>query len=248
MKFTIITPNYNGAEYIEECVKSVARQKVDFEHIIIDGGSTDLSLEILKKYSHLKVISEKDDGMYDAINKGISFSQGDVISFINCDDRYPDSTLSKVLTAFNNDNVDFVYGNCRFIDHFENEMYVYKVPPIFNNVLKKITVVPWAQPSAFYRRKVFDEIGCFDIKYLFGSDYHFMKRIILSRLNGVRVNKVLSEFMLREESLGHRYLFEMMSEGDQIKKDLGILDKPMLDFFYNSYRKIYNFHTFFNRI
>ena len=248
MKFSIITPNHNSAIYLEGCIKSVLSQNVDFEHIIVDSKSTDSSLDILKKYPHLKVISEKDDGMYDAINKGISFSQGDVISFINCDDRYPDSTLSKVLTAFNNDNVDFVYGNCRFIDHFENEMYVYKVPPIFNNVLKKITVVPWAQPSAFYRRKVFDEIGCFDIKYLFGSDYHFMKRIILSRLNGVRVNKVLSEFMLREESLGHRYLFEMMSEGDQIKKDLGILDKPMLDFFYNSYRKIYNFHTFFNRI
>ncbi|SVD65607.1 uncharacterized protein METZ01_LOCUS418461, partial [marine metagenome] len=109
MTFTIITPNYNGAEYIEECIKSVLRQNVDFEHIIIDGISTDSSLEILTSYSHLKIISEKDHGMYDAINKGLSISKGDFISYLNSDDRYPEGSLSRVLYEFNNDNnLDYV--------------------------------------------------------------------------------------------------------------------------------------------
>ena len=69
MKFSIITPNHNGAEYIEGCIKSVLSQNVDFEHIIIDDISTDSSLEILKKYPPLNIISESDNGMYEAINK-----------------------------------------------------------------------------------------------------------------------------------------------------------------------------------
>ena len=248
MKFSIITPNYNGAEYIEECIKSVLRQNVDFEHIIIDGISTDSSLKILTSYSHLKIISEKDHGMYDAINKGLSISEGDFISYLNSDDRYPEGALSRVLYEFNNDkNLDYVYGDCRLIDHLENELYVYRVPPLFKSLLTKITVIPWAQPSVFYKRKVFDDIGNFDINYLLASDYHFMKRILLSKFNAHKVNKVLSHFMKRDEALSSKYTFEMHSEVMQIKNDLGIVNRPVLDFFFNSYRKIYNFHTFFKK-
>ena len=248
MKFSIITPNYNGAEYIEECIKSVLRQNVDFEHIIIDGISTDSSLKILKNYSHLKIICEKDNGMYDAINKGLSISKGDFISYLNSDDRYPEGALSRVLYEFNNDkNLDYVYGDCRLIDHLENELYVYRVPPLFNSLLTKITVIPWAQPSVFYKRKVFDDIGNFDINYLLASDYHFMKRILLSKLNGHKVNKVLSHFMKRDEALSSKHSFAMHSEVIQIKNDLGIVNRPVLDFFFDSYRKIYNFHTFFKK-
>ena len=139
-------------------------------------------------------------------------------------------------------------GDCKFIDHLENEIYVYKVPPVFKRLLSKITVIPWSQPSVFYRRKVFDEIGYFDIKYIFASDYHFMKRVILSRLNGVRVNKVLSEFMVREGSLSFQHSFEMSAEGLKIKDELELSHHKLLDFFFNLYRKIYNFHTFFKKI
>ena len=245
MKFSIITPNYNGANYLEGCIKSVLSQNVDFEHIIVDAESTDSSLDILKTYPHLKVISEHDNGMYDAINKGIAISQGDFISYLNSDDRYPDGTLSEVLNIFNNDiTVDYVYGDCRLIDHLEKELYVYRVPPIFVKLLNKITVIPWAQPSTFYKKRVFQELGCFDIQYSLAADYHFMKRVLLSKFNGRKVNKILSDFMKRDEALSSTYSFEMQSEVVQIKNDLGIVNRPVLDFFFNSYRKIYNFHTF----
>ena len=91
------------------------------------------------------------------------------------------------------------------------------------------------------------DIGNFDINYLLASDYHFMKRILLSKFNGHKVNKVLSHFMKRDEALSSKYSFEMHSEVIQIKNDLGIVDRPVLDFFFNSYRKIYNFHTFFKK-
>ena len=108
MKFSIITPNYNGANYLEGCIKSVLSQKVDFEHIIVDSESTDSSLDILKKYPHLIIISEKDHGMYDAINKGIAIAKGDIISYLNCDDRYPDESLLIVLESFKkNEDIDY---------------------------------------------------------------------------------------------------------------------------------------------
>jgi glycosyltransferase involved in cell wall biosynthesis len=248
MKISIITPNFNGGKYIENCIKSVLSQGVNFEHIIVDSKSTDSSIKIFDKYPHLKIISEKDKGMYYAINSGIEICDGDIIAYLNSDDRYPVDTLKKVLSVFNDNLVDYVYGNCKLIDQFENEIYVYKVPPISRNLLKKITVVPWAQPSMFFRRCVFDSLGNFNIKYVLASDYHFMKKVIHSNLKGVGIRSVLSEFMVREDALSAKYLEEMKLEGIQVKNDLKISDKPVIDFFFNIYRKLFNFHTFFKKI
>tara|TARA_B100000795_G_C22752248_1_gene419946 strand:- start:628 stop:1380 length:753 start_codon:yes stop_codon:yes gene_type:complete len=249
MKFSIITPNHNGAQYIEACIKSVLSQNVDFEHIIIDDVSTDSSLEILKKYPHLKIISESDNGMYEAINKGLLISKGDFISYLNIDDRYADGALARVASEFDNDeNLDYVYGDCRLIDNFNKKLYVYKVPVIYKSLLAKISVIPWAQPSIIYKRNVFDEIGTFNVNYLLASDYHFMKRVVLSKLNGLRVNKVISEFMKRSDSLSSKYLDQMNGEVLEIKNELHLPNHYFLDVFFNLYRKIYNFHTFFKKI
>ena len=246
MKFSIITPNYNGASYIEKCIESVLKQNVDFEHIIVDGQSTDSSLDILKTYPHLKVICEKDEGMYDAINKGISIAAGDIISYLNCDDRYTDGSLSIVSNAFiKNKPIDYVYGNCRFINHLEKELYVYRVPPIFSKLLGRVTVIPWAQPSVFYKRCVFDKLGLFNNKYSLAADYHFMKRVIFSELKGQKINKVLSCFMKRVDALSAKNSNDMIDEVNMIKEELGHKNMPFLDLCFNVYRKVYNFHTFF---
>ena len=246
MKFSIITPNYNGASHIEKCIESVLKQNVDFEHIIVDGQSTDSSLDILKTYPHLKVICEKDEGMYDAINKGISIAAGDIIAYLNCDDRYPVGSLSIVLESFKkNEDIDYVYGNCRFINHLEKELYVYRVPPIFSKLLGRVTVIPWAQPSIFYKRRVFDNLGLFNNKYSLAADYHFMKRVIFSELKGQKINKVLSCFMKRVDALSVKNSNDMIDEVNMIKEELGHKNMPFLDFCFNVYRKVYNFHTFF---
>ena len=156
MKFSIITPNFNGGQYIEKCIESVLNQNVEFEHIIVDGASSDSSLELINKYPHLIVISEKDSGMYDAINKGIALATGDIISYLNSDDRYSYNSLCTVLESFkNNIKIDYVYGNCQFIDSYEEKIYIYRVPPLLKSLLPKISVIPWAQPSVFYKKKCF---------------------------------------------------------------------------------------------
>jgi len=246
MKFTIITPNYNGEKYLEKCIKSVLDQKVDFEHIVVDAESTDSSVDILNKYSHLRVIIEKDNGMYDAINKGLAIASGDIIAYLNCDDRYPDGSLSIVLESFKkNKDIDYVYGNCRFINHLEQEVYIYRVPPLVNNLLGRVTVMPWAQPSVFYKKRVFDFLGPFSSKYSLAADYHFMKRVLLSELKGQKINKILSCFMKREDALSVTNSNDMIDEANMIKEELGHKNMPFLDLCFNVYRKVYNFRTFF---
>jgi glycosyltransferase involved in cell wall biosynthesis len=246
MKFTIITPNYNGEKYLEKCIISVLDQKVAFEHIVVDAESTDSSSDILKKYPHLIIITEKDNGMYDAINKGIAIAKGDIIAYLNCDDRYPVGSLSIVLESFKkNEDIDYVYGNCRFIDRFEQEVYIYRVPPLFSNLLGKVTVIPWAQPSVFYKKRVFDSLGVFSSLYSLAADYHFMKRLIFSELKGQKINKVLSCFMKRVDALSVKNSNEMIDEVNMIKEELGHKNMPFLDLCFNVYRKLYNFQTFF---
>jgi len=246
MKFTIITPNYNGEKYLEKCIKSVLDQKVDFEHIVVDAKSTDSSADILKKYPHLRVIIEKDNGMYDAINKGIAIAKGDIIAYLNCDDRYPVGSLSIVVESFKkNEDIDYIYGNCRFIDRLEQEVYIYRVPPLFSNLLGKVTVIPWAQPSIFYKKRVFDSLGIFSSVYPLAADYHFMKRLIFSEFKGQKINKVLSCFMKRADALSVKNSNDMIDEVNMIKEELGHKNMPYLDLCFDVYRKVYNFQTFF---
>lgn len=119
-KISIITPSYNQANYIEDTILSVLSQDYpNLEYIIIDGGSDDGTLEILKKYDKkLKIISEKDSGQTNAINKGMKISTGDIISYLNSDDMYLPGTLKTVGCRFTNyHDVKWITGRCRIIDN-----------------------------------------------------------------------------------------------------------------------------------
>src|SRR5438132_2481089 len=97
MKISVITPCLNRKNFVEDAIRSVLEQKSpDFEHWIIDGGSTDGTLELLAKYPHLKVLCEKDGGVYDALNKGICLASGEVVGFLNTDDQYAPGTFGLV--------------------------------------------------------------------------------------------------------------------------------------------------------
>jgi len=245
MVISIITPNFNGSKFLGACIQSVLEQGVEFEHIIIDGGSTDCSIEIIKKYSHIKYISEKDNGMYDAINKGLKVASGDVIAYLNSDDRYPSGVLSKVLKVFEKYNLDYVYGDCRLVDENRNELYVYKAVPVPKSILERISVVPWAQPSSFYKRHVFTKLGGFDTKYKLAADYHFMKRVILYGFTSTVIDAPLSEFMKRDDALSSKFSYEMKQEVGEINAELKIKKYFILNLLFNFYRKFVNCHTLF---
>jgi glycosyltransferase involved in cell wall biosynthesis len=245
MVISIITPNFNGSKFLDGCIQSVLEQGVEFEHIIIDGGSTDCSLEIIKKYSHIKYISEKDNGMYDAINKGLKVASGDVIAYLNSDDRYPSGALSKVLKVFEKSNPDYVYGDCRLVDENRNELYLYKAVSVPRSILTKISVVPWAQPSSFYKRSVFTKLSGFDTKYKLAADYHFMKQVILYGFTSAVIAEPLSEFMKRNDALSSIFATRMAQEVEEINAELKIKKSFILNLLFNLYRKFVNRHTLF---
>ena len=121
-RLSIITPSLNRARYIEEAIESVLRQNYsDIEHIIIDGGSTDGTFEILARYPHLKTISEPDNGMYDALNKGLNIATGEIVGFLNSDDVYAENIFLLVVKQFENPEIQATAGRARFFEQTEKK-------------------------------------------------------------------------------------------------------------------------------
>lgn len=170
-KITIITPAYNAERDIEACILSVANQTYkDKEHLIIDGLSTDRTLDIVRqyaeKYSHIKLVSEKDNGIYDAMNKGIDLACGDWIYFIGCDDvLYDDKVLENIFNFVEDDFFDVIYGNVKWGN--TDQIYDGKFSTL------KLMEKNICQQAIFYKKKLFIACGKFDLKYTLLADHVF---------------------------------------------------------------------------
>lgn len=178
LKISIITPTLNQADFIEDTIRSVIKQNYDnFEHIIMDGGSSDHTLEILNKYPHLKWKSEKDSGQSNAINKGFKLADGDIIAWINSDDFYADNIFQDVVTYFvKNPNCKFLYGNITYIDKNRKTLYSITGANInYHNLLLYPDIV--RQPSSFWRREVLENIGYLNETLHVVMDYEYFLRI-----------------------------------------------------------------------
>lgn len=185
MKISIITTNFNTAKYIERTIQSILNQKGDFEleYIITDGGSTDGSLDIIKKYKDkLKYISEKDNGQSDGINKGLKMATGDIVAFLNADDTYTEGTLEKVVKYFKeHPDCMWLTGYCRIIDENDKEIRKF-VTDYKNSKLKKFSFDQLliedsiSQPATFWRRKLLDEFGYIDEGLHFAMDQDLWAR------------------------------------------------------------------------
>jgi len=213
---TIITPSLNKAQYIEKCILSVCNQIYpNWEHIVVDGGSTDNTMATLKKYDHLKYIYEPDGGMYDAINKGIQLSKGEIIGYLNCDDAYFPYTIPNVMDIFlKYRNIDFVYGYCSYINEAGQEIYFMRSIPFMPAILKGMGRIPWAQPTTFWRRKIHKKIGMFDstLKYVGDLDYFFRMILHGNGLRGKIIRKKLAKFMLSTRSISFISVDEFSTE------------------------------------
>lgn len=178
MKFSIITPSLNQAEFIEDTILSVLEQEYpDFEHIVVDGGSTDGTVDILKKYPHLKWISEKDRGQSDAINKGFKMADGEILAWINSDDFYEKNIFRDINNYFlQNPDACFLYGGITFIDKEKNLIERVSGDIIsYKNLLKNPDIV--RQPSSFWRREITEKTGLLNEDYHVVMDYDFFLRI-----------------------------------------------------------------------
>jgi glycosyltransferase involved in cell wall biosynthesis len=188
VSISIVTPCMNRVHLVAQAVESVLGQDVPaLEHIIVDGGSTDGTLDVLGKYAHLRVISEPDDGMYDAINKGILLAQGEVIGLLNTDDVYPPGTLRAVADAFiHHPGAQAVVGGVtRFVEHDSGWQVVGSFPAIQPEEFWYRLIQGHPSTNAwFFRREVFERLGGFDVRMRWSADRYFLIRIALD--GGIR--------------------------------------------------------------
>lgn len=172
MKISIITVCYNAEKTIEDTIRSVLKQTYkNYEHIVVDGLSTDSTLSILEKYNHLKVVSEKDCGLYDAMNKGIKMASGDIIAILNADDVLAtEHVLSMIVDNFD-DNTDIVYGDIKYC----SEDFSKTVRHFISGEKKDDTFNP-AHPSMYIKKEIYEKVGLYNTNYRIAADYDFMIR------------------------------------------------------------------------
>lgn len=181
MKISIITVCYNSGKTIEDTFKSVQSQSYkDIEYIVIDGGSKDNTLELINQYKEIidYSVSEKDNGLYDAMNKGIEKATGDVIGFLNSDDLFcDDMAVEKVMNVFNeNSKIDSVYADIYYVDQNNTDKIVRKWITGKQKTFKK----GWhpAHPTLYIKKKVYNQYGGFNLKFKLASDFEIMLRFI----------------------------------------------------------------------
>lgn len=195
---SIVTPSFNSAEYIERTILSVKAQDYpNLEHIVVDGGSKDGTVKILKKYKHLKWVSEKDKGQSDAINKAIKISKGSIIGWLNADDLYCPGAVSKsVAFLLSHPDAVMTYSDCEIIDERDKTIGEIVSRP-YNEFLHLswFNVIP--QPGAFFRRDAYDKAGPIDISLNYCMDWEYWVR--LGRIGKlVRIPGCLAKFRLVE--------------------------------------------------
>jgi len=196
LKVSIITAVYNNKEFIEDCIKSVLEQSYDnIEYIIVDGGSTDGTLDIINKYKDKisKIISEKDRGIYDALNKGIKMATGDIIGILHSDDIYAYKDVIKdVVETFKKENVDSVYGDLCYVSRNDiNKVIRYWKAGKFNRNSFKYGWAP-PHPTFFVKKEVYLKYGIFDLSYEISADYELMVRFLYKhQISSAYIPKVL---------------------------------------------------------
>jgi glycosyltransferase involved in cell wall biosynthesis len=182
MKVSIITISYNSAETIEDTIRSVVMQShPDLEYIIIDGGSKDRTLEILDKYrQHIAhFTSEKDNGIYDAMNKGVQAATGDIIGILNSDDFYADENVIRdVVATFEQTECDGLYADLVYVNRAQSDKIIrtWKAGPYRSGLFLRGWMPP--HPTFFVRKKCYDEFGVYNTALRSAADYELMLRFI----------------------------------------------------------------------
>lgn len=200
LQLSVIIPSFNQAQYLEQTLLSIIDQNIEnIEIIVMDGGSTDGSVDIIKQYAHKLSywVSEPDRGQSHAINKGFARAKGDIIAWLNSDDLYLHDTLSTVLGAFNsNPDIDLIYADVINFDENRKEQY-YTVPKFEPfDFLSRVTI---HQPAVFWRKKIFEKIGYLDESLHYVMDYDYWTRIFFS-FNTLKINKPLAKFRVHAAS------------------------------------------------
>jgi glycosyltransferase involved in cell wall biosynthesis len=252
---SIITVVFNGEKHLEQTIRSVLDQTyAHVQYIIIDGGSTDQSVTIIKKYERNIYfwVSEKDNGISDAFNKGIARATGDIIGIINADDWYEPNTLERVASQMG--ETDVCFGDVQFWKNGQKE-FIQKGN--LKLLSKEITII---HPTVFVKRKIYETYGGFDLHYRCAMDYDLLLRLKVNKCRftylpftlanmrwgglsdsswktGCRETLEIKDKYLPEHKLGHRVYYLKHISAIQIAKTLSILK---LGFITRTYRKLFS--------
>jgi glycosyltransferase involved in cell wall biosynthesis len=189
VKVSVITISYNANQTIEKTLNSVANQSYkNIEYIIVDGGSMDNTLDICNSFPHVsKIISEPDNGVYDAFNKGLKLATGDIIGFLNADDIFfNENSVQEIVNAFSNNETDIVYGNLDYINKEAKVIRNWISKPYEGGLIKKAWMP--AHPTFYCKKEVYDHLGGYNDSFKIGGDFELCLRFL-------EVNKVPSFYL-----------------------------------------------------
>lgn len=231
MRFSIVTVCLNSAKTIRQTIESVIHQQYeDIEYIIIDGGSTDGTIDIIEEYSDKITfwVSEKDNGLYDAMNKGIAKATGDVISLLNSDDWYEPNILGKVKEYFETYKVEMVCGSIRNI--LDNEEFGLTMSKY--NLEKLHLRVQCMPPALFCKKNVYDEIGLFNTEFKITADFEWEMKVWQKRVSCYNATDIFTNFRLTGTSGQKKYL-AMLENYEIAKRYLSPKYQTEVDAFYS---------------
>ena len=244
MRFSVITPNYNGDRFLEQTLQSVlsqANNNLELEYIVVDGQSTDTSHKIIEKYSQhfAKIIIEKDTGPANAINKGLAAASGEVLAWLNADDLYYPGTLQRVQQALEDQpDAAICFGSCPIVDTQGQEIRtgITRFKEFFYPLSSRFTyqcINYLSQPALFFRRSAFAEAGPLLEDMVAAWDYEFILRLWRSGTAVQVVGEPLAAFRWHEQSIsGQQFALQFQEEYEAARDDAGRFSlQTLLHFF-----------------
>lgn len=236
MKISVITATYNSGKTVCDTIESVLRQSYkNVEYIIIDGNSTDDTLDIVRAYEsqfggRMRYISEYDKGIYDAMNKGMAMATGDVVGILNSDDFYSsDDVLEQVAKILSNNNIDAIYGDVHYVhDECLDKCVRYYSSRLFRRSWMRFGFMP-AHPSFYCLRSIYEKYGAFDLSYKVAADFENLLRLIF--IHRIRTCYVAKDFVTMRtggaSSSGLRSYKQIMHDHLRALKQNDVYSNPL---------------------
>lgn len=249
---SVIIPVYNGEAYIKDTLDSLQRQTFrGFELIVVDGLSKDNTLQIVREHPQQAdiILSEKDEGMYDALRKGMGKASGKYLCYINADDRLLPYTLEKVVKKFEKGKYDIVFGDVNYISETGAIAYTYKGVNLSSAAIRNLRRVPFAQQSSFWTREIYERKGGFDKSMKYSADSKFLLSICVDpTVRKGYIPRPLGEYRMHGGSFSISVTDKMIAEHHRMTKELHLGNSKAGKYFYEMITKLINARGIYRKL